>query len=209
MRSHPRWTTTGAANGGTVVARVHADGLRLEVVDQTGGSGVLRIESTGGNPHAAGDLGLEGDGVGGTIVGRPSAGGTRFGADLQSERRNGLPPGVEMRVRDGAFESTVFTIGPDIESFGQLIADLNRQAVQDDRTFRFELNDAANGIRIVADNSFELNVVGDLAESLGLLGSGHRCGRGFESAASLHRREPSAVHPQRGPGGRHRIVLDP
>tara|TARA_Y100000589_G_scaffold295274_1_gene301574 strand:+ start:6782 stop:9526 length:2745 start_codon:yes stop_codon:yes gene_type:complete len=163
---------TGAANDGAVVARVHADGLRLEVVDQTGGIGVLRIESTGGNPHAADDLGLEGDGVGGIIVGDRLLAGLDSVLISNLNGGNGVPPGSQMRFRYAANETTDFFIGPDIESVGQLIADLNRQVVENDHTFRFELNDAANGIRVIADDSSNLNFAGELAESLGLLGLG-------------------------------------
>ncbi len=161
---------TGAANDGAVLARVHADGLRLEVVDQTGGSGVLRIESTGGNPHAAGDLGLEGNGVDGIVVGDRLLAGLDSVLISNLNGGNGLPPEAQMRFRYAANENTNFSIGPGIESVGQLIADLNRQAVENDHTFRFELNDAANGIRVIADDSSNLNFVGELAESLGLIG---------------------------------------
>ena len=163
---------TGAANDGAVLARVHADGLRLEVVDQTGGSGVLRIESTGGNPHAAGDLGLEGNGVDGIVVGDRLLAGLDSVLISNLNGGNGLPPEAQMRFRYAANETTNFSIGPGIESVGQLIADLNRQAVENDHTFRFELNDAANGIRVIADDSSNLNFAGELAESLGLLGLG-------------------------------------
>lgn len=167
--------TAGGANDGAVTARIHADGLRLEIVDSTTGSGAFRIDATGGNPHAAGDLGIEGVATGSVIAGDRLLAGldsvlvsNLFGGD-------GLPIGAEMQLRDSASNSLTITISDDIESFGQLLADMNRQAIDGGSNIRFERNEAGNGIRLVDATETatpSIMVSGDLADAFGLSHAG-------------------------------------
>lgn len=165
--------SNGIANNGSMHVSIAADGLRLEFTDTTLGPGSFTVASTGGNPHAASDLGIEQSVAGSTISG------SRLLAGLDSVLLSnlnggaGLVSGQQMQVSDRAGTTGAFTLSSSIESFGQLVDDLNQQASQAGVSVRFELNGAGNGLRVVDTTGIEdpaavLAINGALANSLGI-----------------------------------------
>ncbi|MDY7108643.1 MAG: flagellar filament capping protein FliD [Planctomycetota bacterium] len=161
-------------NGGRVVASIAADGLSLRIEDTTGSVlNNLIVTSTGSNPDAASDLGID-TGAGG--VASATLNGDRLLGAIDSVLVKSLNGGdgldgattITISDRDND-EFTVVTLDT-YESLSELMTFLNEEAAANGVDVEIGLNASGNGL-LVTDTSGgtnNLTISGDGATALGL-----------------------------------------
>jgi flagellar hook-associated protein 2 len=157
---------------GAISLAIAEGGRSLKFIDNTGGSGELKIEATGGNPHLARQLGLETSGVE-----QDEVAGKELIASLGSvlvrnlNGGNGLGDANSIDITDRAGNSTTIAGLDQFASLDQLIAHINEQAVGAGVSITASVNAAGTGLRIEdtsGGSASNLIIAGDAAAALGI-----------------------------------------
>lgn len=159
---------------GTIIARISADGRRLELEDTSGGGGNLIVRRTAANEFLAGQLGIETDPAG--IASSVHSGTRRIlsgigGAlmdSLQGGRGLGGADGLSLTDRLG--NSVVITGLDAAETVEELITLVNAQAGAAGVAVALGLNTVRNGLRLTdtSGGTGTLIAAGDAAAALGI-----------------------------------------
>ena len=162
-------------SNGAILARISADGRRLELEDTTGGGGNLIVRRTAANQSLAAQLGIETepDGVAVSVLadtGRILSG---LGSPLLSRLSGGGGLGdlSDLSFTDRSGNSfTPVGLGA-IETIGELMREVNQQALAAGVGVRMTANNAGNGVTVedtTGSAAGNLIISGEGATALGI-----------------------------------------
>ena len=157
----------GDPNAGHIVASIAPDGVSLQLEDTVAGVPAnFRVESTGGNPSAAADLGLEGvASAGGFIDGNRLIAGINSVLVSSLNGGTGVTDTSTLDITDRLGVGDSFAIDQD-GSLSDIVALINASAIQ----VTASINDAGNGLLITdtSGGTLALIIDGDPAPDLGI-----------------------------------------
>lgn len=160
--------------GGAITASLAADGVSLQLTDNTGGAGNLQVQSTAGNPDLASQLGIKTEEGG---VASSTVNGERLIAALgsvmvqQLNGGNGLEGASTLTLTDRAGNSVTVENLDQFTSLSEIIETVNQSAADAGVGITLALNKAGTGLSVQdqsGGSSSNLIVGGDAAAALGI-----------------------------------------
>ncbi|MDG2053518.1 MAG: flagellar filament capping protein FliD [Phycisphaerales bacterium] len=171
--------SNGVANNGAITANIASDGLRMELIDGTGGVGNLKVLSTASNANAAQSLGIltVGEGVAASSISGQRLLGDVNGVLLRNLSGGGLLDYTgDMTVKDRAGHSTTISGLGDVETISEMVKRINQQLSDAGVQAEVQIAESDNGLTVIdktgtMDQSAVLEITGLLAVSLGISNS--------------------------------------
>jgi flagellar hook-associated protein 2 len=157
---------------GAITFAIADNGRSLKVIDNTGGAGELKVESTAANPHLAKHLGLATDGIE-----QNELDGKHLIASLRSvlvsnlNGGKGLDGATSLELTDRAGNSVTINNLDQFHSLDELIAHINDEAAAAEVGVTVTINNSGTGLRVTdtsGGSASNLIIAGDAAAALGI-----------------------------------------